>query len=362
MTKTALLTLLATALGVLGSCSGDASSPDGPLGAGANAGGSVGGEAVGGSVGGEAMAGAPGGSPTGGGADTGAGGADLGGAAPAIDDAGGQGGTGGETPNGAGGATNTTTIRIATFNIQNFGPTKLGRPEVMTELANIVRRYPFVAVQEISDVSQKVPFGFLDLINADGAGYEMLLSPRSGQEPDDKTYQEQYAFYYDASAIEPLSPGQLYDDSAQDYFVREPYVAQFEVIDGGFTFVAITVHTQPDNTVAEIGHLEDVVAWAQDQYPSEDDFIILGDLNAGCSYASPAELDLLGLRSSDHVWLVPDTADTNLAMSACAYDRIIVTSTTQTNYYGEWGVDSSFTNTMVSDHWPVWAEFWAVER
>jgi len=287
---------------------------------------------------------------------------DLLGGAPAIDDAGGQGGTGGEASLGAGGADNAPTIRIATFNIQNFGPTKLGRPAVMAELAEIVRRHQFVAVQEISDVSQKVPFGFLDLINADGAGYEMLLSPRSGQEPDDKTYQEQYAFYYDASVIEALSRGQLYDDSVQDYFVREPYVAQFEVIDGGFTFVAITVHTQPDNTVAEIGHLEDVVAWAQDQYPDEDDFIILGDLNAGCSYASPAELDLLGLRQNDYMWIVPDAADTNLAMSQCAYDRIIVTSETSTNYSGEWGIDSSFTNTMVSDHWPVWGDFWADER
>ncbi|HEX2871624.1 MAG TPA: endonuclease/exonuclease/phosphatase family protein [Polyangiaceae bacterium] len=367
--------LVTLAIGLLGSCSDETGTPDENEGGAAEAGdggtshiGGAPAEALGGSpspggssgdMGGETVGGS-----AGGGGETTIGGAPPGGGEPPIDESGGQagiGGAGGE-PSGTGGVGNTPTVRLTTFNIQNFGPTKLTRPEVMAELVEIVRRYPFVAVQEISDVNQQVPGAFLEMINSNGASYEMLLSPRSGQQPDDKTYQEQYAFYYDASVMEPLSPGQLYDDSAQDYFVREPYVAQFEVIDGGFTFVAITVHTQPDNAVAEIGHLEGVVAWAQDQYPSEDDFIILGDLNAGCSYASPAELDLLGLRSSDHVWLVPDTADTNLAMSACAYDRIIVTSTTQTNYYGEWGVDSSFTNTMVSDHWPVWAEFWAVER
>jgi endonuclease/exonuclease/phosphatase family metal-dependent hydrolase len=353
MTKTTLLALLAAALGVLGSCSGYAGSPNDPFGAGANTGGALGGEAIGG---------APDNSPAGGRADPRAGGTDLLGGAPAIDNAGGQGGTGGEPSLGAGGADNTPTVRLATFNIQNFGPTKLGRPAVMAELADIVRRYPFVAVQEISDVNQEVPFAFLDLINADGAGYAMLLSPRSGQQAEDKTYQEQYAFYYDAAVMSPLSLGQLYDDSANDYFVREPYVAQFEAIDGGFTFVGITVHTQPDNTVAEIGHLADVVAWAQDQYPDEDDFIILGDLNAGCTYASPSQLDALALRTNDYMWIVPDTADTNLAMSQCPYDRIIVTSGTSTNYRGDWGIDSSFTNTMVSDHWPVWGEFWAEER
>jgi len=345
--------LVTLSLGVLGSCSNDtgtlneneAGSSESGDGGAAQAGGPVTG-GLGGTVGPGGEAGDEGNSSAG---------------APPIDELGDQAGAGGEPP-GVGGVGNTPTVRIATFNIQNFGPTKLSRPEVMAELVEIVRGYPFVAVQEISDVNQKVPFGFLEMINSDGASYEMLLSPRSGLESDDKTYQEQYAFYYDATVISAQSEGQLYDDSPNDFFVREPYVARFEVLDGGFTFVAITVHTQPDGAVAEIGHLEDVVNWAKDEFPDEDDFIVLGDLNAGCSYASPAELDALELRTSDYVWIVPDGADTNLAMSMCAYDRVILTASTSTNYAGAWGVDASFTSTMVSDHWPVWAEFWAVER
>jgi endonuclease/exonuclease/phosphatase family metal-dependent hydrolase len=284
--------------------------------------------------------------------------AGAGGSSTAGADAGGEGGAGGE----AGGVAADTTFRLATFNIQNFGPTKLGRPLVLAELAAIVRRYPFVAVQELSDVNQNVPYGFLSAINSTGRAYAMLLSPRSGQQPDDRTYQEQYAFYYDTAELEPLSTGALFDDATNDWFVREPYLARFRALRGGFTFVAVTFHGQPDNAVGEMSHLHDVLLTAAQSFPDEDDFILLGDLNAGCAYASPAELDTLPLRDDAYLWLVPDTADTNLAASRCAYDRIIVTRATATNVTGAWGVDEAFVDTGISDHWPVWGEVWAGER
>lgn len=277
--------------------------------------------------------------------------------------AGGESGSGdGAGEGGGAGAAPASRVRLATFNIQNFGQTKLGRPDVMEQLVGIVRAYPFVAVQEISDVNEVVPYALLDEINTEGGAYEMLLSPRSGQQADDQNFEEQYGFYYDREVVEPLSAGSLYDDSLNDWFVREPYLARFRVVGGGFTFVAVTVHTQPDNAVAEIGHLHDVVQSARAQFPEEDDFIVLGDLNAGCSYASPTELDALPIRGDGYAWVVPDDADTNLASARCAYDRIVVTKDPAPNYVGTYGVDVSFVDTRISDHWPVWAEFWADER
>ena len=61
------------------------------------------------------------------------------------------------------------TIRIATFNIKVFGPTKAGKPDVMSVLAGIVRKYDIVAVQEIKDRKRKVPGLFLDEINPTSA-------------------------------------------------------------------------------------------------------------------------------------------------------------------------------------------------
>jgi hypothetical protein len=42
----------------------------------------------------------------------------------------------------------------------------------------------------------------------------------------------------------------------------------------------------------------------------------------------------------------PDDADTNLAMTECAYDRIVMTATTSANAVGTWGVDHAFTDTQ----------------
>jgi endonuclease/exonuclease/phosphatase family metal-dependent hydrolase len=248
-------------------------------------------------------------------------------------------------------------IKIATFNIQIFGVTKAGNPAVMRALADVVQKYDVVAVQEIKDVSETVPRAFKNKINNAGAAYDFLLSERTGKNPDDASSKEQYAFYYNTAIIEVMDPGGLYDDSISDHFQREPFVARFKTKQGTFTFVLIAIHTRPDTAVEEIAALEHVIKWARARYPGEDDFIALGDFNAGCEYASEEELSKIGLAGPQYIWIVPPTADTNVANSRCAYDRIVTTSGTEQDFTGAWGVDRAFTEKKVSDHWPVWAEF-----
>ncbi|AFU97810.1 endonuclease/exonuclease/phosphatase family protein [Simiduia agarivorans] len=247
-------------------------------------------------------------------------------------------------------------LKIASFNIQIFGMTKAGKPAVMAELADIVRQYDVVAVQEIKDASQQVPTLFLNTINADGTHYAFLLSERGGQQPDDQGSQEPYAFFYNTDTVKPVDAGQLFDDAADDLFQREPFMARFASVQGGLTFVMITVHTKPEEAVPEIKALHRVVQTAQAHYLGEDDFVVLGDFNAGCDYASPAEFVGHAIASEYH-WLIPDDADTNVSTnSACAYDRILITEGMVGDYTGEWGVGTVSSKT-VSDHFPVWAEF-----
>lgn len=255
------------------------------------------------------------------------------------------------------------TIRIATFNIRDFGPTKAGRADVMDQLATIVRRYDIVAVQEISDSRNRVPTLFLDHINAmAGPDYAMSISPRSGVHPDDRRSAEQYGFYWNTERIDlvPSPEPALYPEPTDNVFDREPWVARFQVVgDGGFSFVLATVHTDPNDAVVEIGALHDVVGWARGRWSDEDDFIVLGDYNAGCGYATPDQLEALDLAGTDYRWIVPHTADTNFSpRSACAYDRIVTSANTALEWTGAWGVENdAFTDPRVSDHWPVWAEF-----
>lgn len=52
------------------------------------------------------------------------------------------------------------------------------------------------------------------------------------------------------------------------------------------------------------------------------DVVFLGDFNADCSYVRSADWPHIRLRTSrDFQWLIPDTADTTVTNTNCAYDR-----------------------------------------
>jgi endonuclease/exonuclease/phosphatase family metal-dependent hydrolase len=73
-------------------------------------------------------------------------------------------------------------LRVATFNIQDFGRTKVNKPAIRARLSAIVRKFDIVAVQEISDAQNTVPDIFLAEINKTGAKYAYLMSDRTGRE------------------------------------------------------------------------------------------------------------------------------------------------------------------------------------
>ena len=254
--------------------------------------------------------------------------------------------------------------RIATFNIKVFGKTKMGKPEVVTQLVDTVLQYDLVAIQEIKDIDETVPYDFLDeLNNASGNFWNMSLSVRSGTQADDQSSQEQYAYYYNHSVFREIGKGQLYNDSANDYFQREPYRAQFELLNAsgnssGFDFTLFTIHTKPASALAEIDALHEVIQSYQENDTTETDVILLGDLNADCSYATAQELWESPLRQAQYNWLVNDIADTTVSSTDCAYDRIIILDDLNGRLVGSWGIDTSITNTSVSDHYPVWFDLY----
>ena len=254
--------------------------------------------------------------------------------------------------------------RIATFNIKVFGKTKMGKPEVVTQLVDTVLQYDLVAIQEIKDIDETVPYNFLaELNNASGNFWNMSLSVRSGTQADDQSSQEQYAYYYNHSVFREIGEGELYNDSANDYFQREPYRAQFELLNAsgnssGFDFTLFTIHTKPASALAEIDALHEVVQSYQENDTTETDVILLGDLNADCSYATAQELWESPLRQPQYNWLVNDIADTTVSSTDCAYDRIITLDDLNGRLVGSWGIDTSITNTSVSDHYPVWFDLY----
>lgn len=253
--------------------------------------------------------------------------------------------------------------RIATFNIQVFGKTKMGKPDVVSQLVDIVLQYDMVAVQEIKDIDQTVPYEFLDEINnQSGDTWNMSLSPRSGIEASSSA-QEQYVYYYNTSVFRELGNGTLYNDSSEDLFQREPYLASFELLNesgnsSGFDFTIFSIHTKPALAMEEINALHTVVESYRENNTEETDLIILGDFNADCSYANSQELWGSPMRLPQYNWLVHDLADTTVSSTDCAYDRIVTLDELNGRLVGSWGIDNSFNSTDLSDHYPVWFDLY----
>lgn len=248
---------------------------------------------------------------------------------------------------------------VSAFNIQIFGVSKMGEPQVVDVLVDIVRRYDLILIQEIRDISETAIHELLNLVNnSGGEQYALILGPRAGR----TSSKEQYAYIYKPSVITIL--GQLeFDDGLepdQDTFEREPFIvyASFP----GLDVILIPLHSKPSDAVLEldalVGVYETAAAFFQD-----DDAIILGDLNADCSFVSASDWATISLRNdSRFVWLIEDDVDTTTSSTDCAYDRFVVTSgvsgVVEANspsifdYQAAFQLNSQLT-LDVSDHYPI---------
>jgi endonuclease/exonuclease/phosphatase family metal-dependent hydrolase len=247
-------------------------------------------------------------------------------------------------------------ITVGTFNLNVLTTKKAGKPEIMGVLSKIVRNFDIIALQEIQDQSQTALPMLKDAVNSIGSSQYEYVVGRT-------TNIEQFAYFYNTQTIQLMGNPYVYPNS-NGIFQKEPYVAQFKEKINNFDFVLITTHTNPDRAKSEIKNLPMVVEDARSRYQGEDEFIVLGDLNADCTHfkvnsSSP-------LRSSDYFWLINNSVDTTTKSNDCAYDRIIMTNPDMSDYMGNSGVfrfdklyNLSYKRTIaVSDHYPVYAELW----
>ena len=78
------------------------------------------------------------------------------------------------------------------------------------------------------------------------------------------------------------------------------------------------------------------------------------------------ETKKIKLRDANYIWAVGNNTDTTVSDTNCAYDRIIFTEGTSADFTGKTGVeryDTAISLTQgqaktISDHYPVYAEFY----
>lgn len=252
------------------------------------------------------------------------------------------------------------TVLVGSYNIQVFGQSKLQNESVMNLLAEIGYRFDVMAIQEIRSANQDVMPRFVDRINARGARFDFVIGPRLGR----TVSKEQYAYIYDSDRLEVIGTPFTVPDP-KDLLHREPFVARFRVRTSNpqeaFTFALINIHTDPDEVDLEVDVLDNVYKYVQEQLPEEDDFLLLGDLNA-----SPKKFGEMG--TIPGLTYVVSNEPTN-TRGTKTYDNILFDGRATTEFTGRGGVfriDREYglnleQALLVSDHFPVWSEFSSYE-
>ena len=210
----------------------------------------------------------------------------------------------------------------------------MNKDSVPQTLVRIIRAFDVVFIQEIRDAEMTSPGELLALVNVGrslGDQYDLLLSPRYGS----TSSKEAYGFMYRKAIITPVSHAEV----AGNFPERPGYTVMWTVAaaadgDAGYTFRMVGAHVDPDNVVHELDQLG--IA-AQGYAANNAPVLTLGDFNADCSYlgvtkwacirssaCKDTEMSLWdGVTFGANNWLLGDDADTTVAASSCAYDRIV---------------------------------------
>ena len=229
-------------------------------------------------------------------------------------------------------------VTIANWNLQVFGNTKASNTDLMQLYSDIIDNFDIIFVQEIRNKDQTAFPKLCDLLD----DYNCIVSSRAGR----SSSKEQYGVIY-KEGIEITDFSDFNPDS-QDRWERPPIKVTFDI--DGYELVVYNIHAKPDDVPGEMEYLEDIVE-------TEGNVIVMGDLNADCSYYNPSvEEDFDGWR-----WLIKDDEDTTVASTDCAYDRIIINDDTYFEYTSS-GIYTTGIDSAVSDHFLVWVELEAENK
>jgi endonuclease/exonuclease/phosphatase family metal-dependent hydrolase len=258
---------------------------------------------------------------------------------------------------------NPQTILIASFNIQTFGVSKMSKPGIPEQLAEIIRQFDIVAIQEIRDSTNKSLPALVEYVNRNGAKYDYIISPPLGR----TVSKEQYAYVFNTETIVSSNEFSYLVEDSQDLLHREPLVARFVTrVPTGFQpfrFTLVNMHSDPDEAFDESEVLSAVFKSIQNfEYANagEDDVILLGDLNI-----EPRNFQSLA-RVPGLIWLFNEPTNTRRTR---IWDNILLDRDLTNEFTGRFGVldvEQMFRigreeALAISDHLPIWAEFYVTE-
>lgn len=250
---------------------------------------------------------------------------------------------------------NYDTIKIANWNMQIFGESKANDAQLMNSYVEKIKNYDIIFLQEIRDesgISARSLCGML-------SDYNCQISSRAGSTSN----KEQYLVVYKKGiTIEDFIDYNLLNYT--DQFERPPIKVLFSINNSRLKYVYIentsilnyttyepdffnitiySIHVKPEAVKKELSNLELLATYGPNT-------IILGDMNADCTYYDPENEQIL----KGWNWVIKDTADTTVGNTNCAYDRILTDNELALRISSS-GIDTQVTPEQ-SDHYIVWVE------
>lgn len=224
------------------------------------------------------------------------------------------------------------TVKIANWNLQIFGVSKASNIELMNSYTQIIDDYDIIFIQEIRDSSNTAFSNLCSMLQ----NYSCFSSSRAGR----SSSKEQYGIIYKNTIN--ITSSQDFNPDSEDRWERPPIKVNFQI--NNYKLTTYNIHIKPDNAQQELNYLEELI-------PDSNNVIILGDLNADCSYYN-AEKEI---EFDNWNWIIEDNDDTTSSQSDCAYDRIILNNNAYEEYASS-GIHKQDITTSLSDHYLVWVE------
>jgi len=252
-------------------------------------------------------------------------------------------------------------LRIASWALDGYGPTKFSNREARRNLAQVIRQFDIVAIQQIASVERDLVPRLIDSINQGDSRYDYVMGESSG--PPGR--QEQLVFIFDRHRV-VVDRQQTYTvDDPDGQLTYDPLVAWFRASEPetskAWTFSLVNIRIDLARAPIEIALLPEMITAIRQDGRGEDDVVLAGLFQADDAYLVPS----LGVENGQAAVQNRPT-DIFDRYQTC---NILFDTATTSEHLGGGGVydfprQSGLSRTeaeAVTSHLPVYAEFTATE-
>jgi hypothetical protein len=252
-------------------------------------------------------------------------------------------------------------LRIASWALDGFGPTKLSNSTARTNVARVIRQFDVVAVQQLASIERDLVPRLVDAINQGDHRYDFVVGASTG--PADR--QEQLAFIFDTTRV-LVDRRQTYTMAdPDDKLTFDPLVAWFRAAEPSsaqaWTFSLVNVRIDLARAPSEVALLSEMLAAIRNDGRGEDDVVLVGLLQADDAYLLPT-IAAENIRAAIH------SRPTDI-FDRYQTSNLLVNAALTSEYLGRGGVfhfkrhyDLNLSEAeSVTSHLPVYAEFTATE-